>query len=112
MSENYSKNDISVIDISVMSLADALKEIEMRPYLWLPENNLKSLFAFINGWVHASGRPRYEYELMQKFQRYIELEYGVTETFGWVQILTERSESEQCAFKLFFNKFDSFERSV
>ena len=105
--ENYSYENINVIDLRTKKLEEALLEIEKKPHLWLYENDLKCLYSFIQGWL--VGRLSEEDEkLISDFDKYVVEKFGEgSSTAGWGFILRKNIEGSE-ELELFYEIFHEF----
>ena len=79
MSDSYDSSDIKVIDLSKMSIAEVLAEIEEQPLLWLAEKHIRYLDTFITGYLIGK-QDRSDSGEMVDFNRYVENKYKINTT--------------------------------
>ena len=106
MSEEYSFKDIKVIDLVSMNFIELISELEKRPSI-LPERTILCLDALIHGWLIGRG---YEADngIMNRFNVFIEKQYGVTTTHGWARIIHHYSTDGYDGLQKFFELFNQF----
>lgn len=98
---------IKVINLREKSLADALFEVEVRPYMWLSRADVFNLASFINGWL-VGRRDESDEKLMRDFDVFVvdKLNQG-NSTLGWCNHIFS-SSGEDDSFALFFSIFREF----
>lgn len=93
------------------SLENILPEICKRPLTYLPERNVRSLFAFITGWLLASGSDDDD-ALMKEFYKYVEHEYGMRRVnIFWYEMIEALCPDQQETLGKFFEVYDKFIKS-
>ena len=106
MPEEYSAEDIQVIDLCSMDIVELLRNIEQRPML-LPERNIQSLDAFLNGWFVGRGYDA-DNGLMSRFSKYVDEQFENTSTHGWARMIAHYSHDSNDSLNRFFKMFDEF----
>ncbi|MBV1909344.1 MAG: hypothetical protein KUG78_08475 [Kangiellaceae bacterium] len=111
MSETYDSSDIQVIDLSKMSMAKVIGEIEKRPLCWLAEKHIRYLDTFITGYLIGK-QCRSDSAEMTDFNRYVENKYKITTTHGWARNINHMSTDPHSALDMFFELFKECKNSV
>ncbi len=107
----YSADQIRVIDLRKKTLTDALLEIEKRPWLWLHTNDVSHLKSFLNGWIVGRNNEKDE-ALLSDFDNFVVNEFNEGHsTAGWCNIIIEHC-GEKDTLSSFFNLFHKYRESI
>lgn len=91
-----------------------LDKIQQKPGLYLGKVSLQRLEGFLTGYQHALGElgmfPK-DIEHLHGFHAWVatKLEFGEP-TSGWCNMITERSASDEEAFRHFFELLEEYRR--
>jgi hypothetical protein len=92
----------------MQSIEKLLKEIKLRPAMYLGRNSISLLAAFINGWCSRDLENVYDYYLIKDFQKWIEKKYKIRSNHSWSSIILFYSSDENDALNNFFILFEEF----
>ena len=87
---------------------ELIKEIKVRPGIYLGEKSLSKLKSFLDGYFVASGDYTYG---NKNFFEYLKVNYpkAITKTwYGWEQVILAHSSSQEEAFDKFFVLYEDF----
>lgn len=90
-------------------MKEILSEMKIRPRMFLGENKLEYLHAFINGYMYRKFQEEdIRPEFYPGFQEYIEKFYDVTAGQHWSKIIDFYSDTEEEALQKFFGHLDEY----
>jgi len=90
------------------SIIELIKKIEKRPAMYIGENSISCLKAFLDGWQLALDYDYIDSLLFQEFQSWVELKYGLPNTRGWHSIILFHSQDQPDALCTFFELFNDY----
>ncbi|EBF5842182.1 hypothetical protein FH027_14640 [Listeria monocytogenes] len=91
------------------SLYTLFSKTKNRPALFFGNKGLKKAYFFLNGYDYGFSKANeHRSELNEKFQKWIEIKFGVTTGQEWYRIINFYSETEDDAIKNFYQLFDEF----
>lgn len=94
---------------------DLLQKIKQRPALYLGQNSIHSLQAFLDGYYFARREldiPLTDQEIeFQNFLQWIRQRFNVETGQPWSSIVLFHASDERSAVNRFFELFDEFQRS-
>lgn len=95
-----------------MSFLELLAEIEKRPDMYISKRSIENLKVFLDGYTLAQYHYQIEissdWELLGKFQEWVQNKYNIRLTQSWANILLFHSPDEFHALDLFFQDFKEF----
>lgn len=92
-------------------IRDLLKQIRLRPGLYLGGRSLPALAAFLDGYVtgRRRGDPTFVEAPLGSFQDWVAARFGIRTSHGWRKIIEFYAMEEGEAFELFWDLFAQFE---
>lgn len=105
--DEYTADQINVIDLRQKTFVEVLLEIETRPWMWLSQNDVLCLKSFINGWVVGRNEKADEH-LLADFDRFVVKEFDEGQsTLGWCALIVKHcgEKDSLASFYELFNKY-------
>lgn len=90
------------------SIKELLSEIKNRPELYIGQRSLSLLHAYLNGWLNRDEKSVIDYDLIGKFQDWVQKKYKITSSQSWARIILFYSTDEIDGLNNFFRLFDEF----
>lgn len=92
------------------SIITVLNRIEKNPLLYLGQKNLRSLRAFIDGYIicEQDNNKKESSIIFENFIKYFNDIFGVQSYYDFCSVLRNQYESEEEAFDSFFKLFNNF----
>lgn len=91
-------------------ILDKLREIRLKPRIYLAEPTVIFLKTFIDGYAirerELNGDA--DCEMLEGFQRYVENKYQEKLSISWATIISKHCESEEETFSVFFDLLDEY----
>jgi hypothetical protein len=90
------------------SIKELIFTIRQRTPMYIGQNNIFCLKAFLDGWLYSTWETTEDRHLITDFQSWIEERFKITSSQSWARIIHFYSMDEQDAVKNFFEFFDEF----
>ena len=90
------------------SIKELFSEIKNRPELYIGQRSLSLLHAYLNGWLNRDEKSVIDYDLIGKFQDWVQKKYKITSSQSWARIILFYSTDEIDGLNNFFRLFDEF----
>jgi len=87
-----------------------LEQIELRPTMYIGEQNILCLKAFLDGWLLGVSDGGEAMDVMVRFHNYIAEKYQISSTQSWAHILAFYSSDLTTALDLAFREFRDFRK--
>lgn len=93
-----------------MNIIQLISMIEKRPGLYIGQNYISCLKAYLDGWGDAVNKDQSKifYEFNSDFHDFIISRYKITGSHSWCDILLFYSSDEYNALNTFFREFNDF----
>lgn len=108
-SNEYTAEDINVIDTAKMTLAELVAQIEKRTLMFLPERHICYAATFLSGYLHGKSNGA-DWDIMCGFDRYIDAKFRITTTHGWARNILHLSSDPHSALDYFFRLFKEYQQ--
>lgn len=90
------------------SIREIISKIKKRPEMYIGQNSISCLKAFLDGWYLRDPDNVIDSEIMDNFQDWVESRYKSDSAESWANIILDHAKNETEALKLFFKEFDEF----
>ena len=99
-----------------MTVFEVLDVVRRKPRFYLQEESLKVLWVFLAGYeigIQSCGQKRSLLGELRPFSIWVAKELGFSSyAKGWSNMIRERADSDQAAFRYFFELLDRFKRET
>ena len=105
--DEYSVDQINIVDLRKKTFVEALLEIKKRPEMWLDESNISCLSSFINGWI-VGRNEKADDSILEEFDRFVVDEFHEgNSTVGWSALIVKHC-GENDSLASFYKLFDKY----